>query len=412
MFLITILLFAQPLSDELTREDASVVDAAKEAELWVAEGRGTVASIPFKRGNRWGYLDREGRVVIEPQYQRAGSFRYGRAVADRTIINPDGSLALRLPHYVAALHLCEDCFWYSIRGDGLGEKWGLMDYKGAPLIEEKYSDVRPFSGGLAAVNQGAEWQFPGVLEGGCWGYVNREGKEIVALKYYRAGDFHEGRAVVESISPGNKSESLPNTDTLVIDAAGRVVFPVYGSHRGAYSNGLLSVLSDGSTSYFDRDGQIKCTVQGDGAMFSERLAVVTFSNAPSKSGAIDASGQNLFEIRGEIGDFHSGRASFKFGETESGYIRSMGFIDADGKLVIPTVYNEVNNFDDGVAIVHKAGNFYWINDHRGQWTNGIWLLIDKSGRELAAVELDPKQLLPAEPSPEPTRKSSNPTVDD
>ena len=93
MFLITILLFAQPLSDELTREDASVVDAAKEAELWVAEGRGTVASIPFKRGNRWGYLDREGRVVIEPHYQRAGSFRYGRAVADRTIINPDGSLA-------------------------------------------------------------------------------------------------------------------------------------------------------------------------------------------------------------------------------------------------------------------------------------------------------------------------------
>jgi len=35
--------------------------------------------IAFKNNNKWGFVNEEGKIVIEPQYDNAKSFSYGLA---------------------------------------------------------------------------------------------------------------------------------------------------------------------------------------------------------------------------------------------------------------------------------------------------------------------------------------------
>ncbi len=356
-----------------------------EADMWVAEGRGTVAEIPFRRGNRWGYLDRQGRVVIEPQFGYAGPFRFGRAYAGSKIIDQRGEMVVGIPSYVRSVILCEDCFWFSIEGVREPDQWGLMDYSGKVLIEETYSDVRPFSNGLAAVNRGAQWQFPGHLEGGKWGFVNRDGKEIIPLRYHRVDDFSEGMAVVETAMTDAADDPFPDTKKEIIDANGKVQFVVDGTCWGGFSNGLLAVLSGEQTSYVDRNGTEKFRVQGDGNEFSDGLAVI-YVGASDKS-VIDQAGEVVFQIKNEasLKEFHEGLASYHDGK--NGY----GYMDRAGKLVIGPKYNESTDFKNGVTAVHRGGERILTFDGPSWWVNGVTVLLDKQGNELAAIELDEKQ---------------------
>ena len=80
--------------------------------------------IAVKSGDRWGYADREGNIVIEPRFDEAKSFSAGFA---------------------------------PVKQDGA---WGYIDETGQLVIENSFEDARPFSdGGIAAVKEFEEWQF-------------------------------------------------------------------------------------------------------------------------------------------------------------------------------------------------------------------------------------------------------------
>jgi hypothetical protein len=67
------------------------------------------------QGARVGFIDTDGRVVIEPQFERAQGFSEGRA---------------------------------AVRIDG---KWGYTDVAGKLVVPARYTQAEPFSEGLAAV---------------------------------------------------------------------------------------------------------------------------------------------------------------------------------------------------------------------------------------------------------------------
>src|SRR5690349_20692199 len=86
---------------------------------------------PVVVGDRWGFIDKGGKMVINAQFERAGSFSEGLA---------------------------------EVR---LG-RWGYVDGSGKIVINPQFDRASPFSDGLAAVEFGSRW-----------GYVDSASKYVI-----------------------------------------------------------------------------------------------------------------------------------------------------------------------------------------------------------------------------------------
>jgi hypothetical protein len=98
-------------------------------------------------GNRFGFLDNEGRVRISNRYQDVQTLSEGRA------------------------------------GFKLQEKWGFLNLDEEIVVQPQYQAVRPFAKGLAQVQKQKRW-----------GLVNRQGREVIrpqfdTLRLLRSGLF-------------------------------------------------------------------------------------------------------------------------------------------------------------------------------------------------------------------------------
>lgn len=57
-------------------------------------------------------------------------------------------------------------------------------------------------------------------------------------------------------------------------------------------------------------------------------------------------------------------------------------------MVIPAKYNDTTGFANDRCLVHQGGEQPEVMDGPTWWERGRWLLIDKSGDELAVTEVD------------------------
>ena len=157
-------------------------------------------------GGRWGYIDPAGRSAVDPHYASAGTFAEGLA----PVSLPDdlAGHGSRFAGYIDAdgKVIIEPAPWSWGRpfAGGLaavrhGETglWGFIDGDGRVAVEPQYVQVRDFSGGLAAVEitvaaAGAE------LPRRLWGYVDADGRVAIEPAYDRAGNFRDARAAVRA----------------------------------------------------------------------------------------------------------------------------------------------------------------------------------------------------------------------
>lgn len=109
-----------------------------------------LAAVRTEEGT-WGFIDREGRWVIEPVFFGAGQFSEGLAPIRK------------------------------------GLRWGYVDRDGAVVIQPDFFEAKKFSLGLAPVK---------VPEQG-WGYVNAEGEVVFEPVYESADPFVHGLASVQ-----------------------------------------------------------------------------------------------------------------------------------------------------------------------------------------------------------------------
>ena len=122
-----------------------------------------------KVGEKVGFIDRNGKVIIEPQFQGARDFSEGRAVvavsvdkykqdyideAGKFVITPQFDAARDFSEGLAAVGIG----FFGIHGDG-EHKWGFVDKSGTMIITPQFQEVQNFSEGLAAVkNTQGKWQ--------------------------------------------------------------------------------------------------------------------------------------------------------------------------------------------------------------------------------------------------------------
>lgn len=347
-----------------------------------------VFAIWDKGAEKYGFINRFNEVLIPHQYEYAGDFDEGvaRVKQDGTLkfINEKGDVIGSAPARAAqAEELSEGMIWYAPKGI-LGfsmrpYKWGLLQVDGKVVLTPSYPEVKKFSGGLAAVNVGAKWEY-GFWTGGKWGYVNKKGEMVIPTQYDHAWDFSEGLANVHD-AQGSR----------FIDTRGAVVIGGLGGYAGNFREGLCPVRIGSSrqqTRYINKKGETQFTVDGWGEEFHEGLAVIKLSAGPNTEallhGFIDKTGKIVIKPKyAEAFDFSDGLAAVRDEKTEVyGMGNRWGFIDKTGTLRIGMEYNEVHPFKNELTRVHIGGEMQHVSHQRPYWKNGEWWIMDISGRKL------------------------------
>ena len=120
-------------------------------------------------GEKWGFINRMGRWVVEPEYDEVGDFNEGFATVHYSPTLEDGKSRRLEPNY--------------------GWKSGLIDRRGREITGWKYDWIGDFSSSFAPVHIQDEW-------GGYFEYIDETGKVVTDLHAQNAGSFSEGYAIV------------------------------------------------------------------------------------------------------------------------------------------------------------------------------------------------------------------------
>jgi hypothetical protein len=356
----------------------------------------TVALFKVRVGDKFGYIDKTGRVTIPPQFDIAKPFSEGLA---------------------AVL---------------VGDKWGYIDQTGRFAVNPRFFRAHAFSNGLALVNEGDYSHLSGpnvyinkrgevvitpdqvakglgtsarvgfdfdlsdfaeglavIIDGnGKSGYIDTAGRIAIAPQFDIAFFFHDGLAEIKMFS----TERYEGRE--LIDKSGRIVLgplklcpelftgPVYFSEGYA---GAMTEECFGNWGYIDKSGKfaIEPRFRATGP-FSEDLAMVGFETLGAHA---SIRGNNISSAVAKFGDGSYDEPDLKF-----------GFIHKSGVLVIPARFEGGGMFSEGLAAVQLKGKCGYIDkaghlvipaifDAAHPFSDGLaevaigekWSYIDKSG---------------------------------
>ena len=258
---------------------------------------------------KWGYIDDSGELVYPAVYTAATIFHENRAWVVRPdeapcAIDTKGRLQLTLTRASKVMIFCEEMAAFAQRGNR-GERWGFIDKSGKVVIKPLYRAVKPFTHGLAAVQD----------EKGRWGYVDPQGVETIPPHYEAAESFSAHRQAVVQIR--------------------KDVFRVIGLQG-------------------DSIWQTDCEeLVSDGSLFRIKRA--------DKWGWCDTNGKEIIAPT-----FDESRA---FGQADLAPVKQQGkwgYIDRKGRWKIKRQFTDAQPFFDGLALV-QAGTFYGFIDPDGHY---------------------------------------------
>jgi len=155
---------------------------------------------PFEDNDKWGYIDGRGKEIIPPQFIIAFDFSPEgiAAVVDTNgwaYIDTKGGIVIR----PFVFDNGPDPFKDGLARFLIAGKIGYFDTRGRVVIAPMFDFGRPFSEGLAVVCSGCEKVYQGehwAMQGGEWGYIDKQGNPVIPLKFMSARDFRHGSAKV------------------------------------------------------------------------------------------------------------------------------------------------------------------------------------------------------------------------
>lgn len=176
--------------------------------------------IPYRKGEKWGFCDRNKKIVIECVYDSANPFKDGLA---KVMQNVKFGFIDKTGHEVIPCQF-DNADWFSeglARVEKEGE-WGFVDKKGHLVVSCQFRNTRSFSEGLAAV-EGAEG----------WGFIDKTTEIVIPYQFTIADRFSEGLAYV--IQRSTRGYGF-------IDKTGTLVIPCQFAEVNQFSEGLASVM--------------------------------------------------------------------------------------------------------------------------------------------------------------------------
>jgi len=352
---------------------------------------------------KWGYKDREEKIVINPQFKEARDFYNGLGAVKKDkkwgFINEEGKIVIDF-QFKDAHDFAEE-----LAGVKKERKWGFIDKEGKQVVECQYDKVEDFYEGVAFVYKRGEWGLidtdgralaecqydekgkfheglaPVIKKGKC-GFLDKEGKNVIECKYDLVGNFSNGLAAVVE----DKRLCLINKEANIIfntefkgvtffkffdeflsgpDIIKIIVLNKYGdlqlfedAEKVSIDIDLIPVENkDKKWGFIDREGNVVIDFQFDKALyFSEGAAAVEKKVEKKKRwGFIDRGGRVLIDFQFEKArSFSEGVAAVQ----SSARPFKWGFIDKEGNLVIDYEFEDVWSFSEGLAAVATEKGFF------------------------------------------------------
>src|SRR5919199_481004 len=122
----------------------------------------------IREGNRLGYIDQTGKVVIPPQFagHESGAFSLHDAIAFG--------------------------FHDGLAPANMGKQWGYINVSGQFVISPQFDHAQPFVEGLAAVEFRRGNAYPSL-----WGYIDKTGELVIKPHFEEAANFQNELAAVK-----------------------------------------------------------------------------------------------------------------------------------------------------------------------------------------------------------------------
>ncbi len=268
-------------------------------------GRARVEYRQKTEESTYGYLDKNGTIVIQPDFAFARDFSEGLAAVQ--VASP--------------VKIQDDVF-------------GYIDRNGKFVIEPHFSQAHSFSEGLAAVREKILGQ---------WEYIDMSGHTVLSALYDQAWDFHEGLALVEDGNGWNHHFISKAGEVIGQQIAGAYDFSegvaaVNIGGKFEMGSNISYTVKRGSWSYMDTSGKIVSTAKYNCARpFSEGLAAVSVQGwsdsvycLKAKWGFINKKGDFVIPPRFDYvySDFVNGLAQV----SDSGKVE---YINSAGAIVTP-----------------------------------------------------------------------------
>jgi hypothetical protein len=199
---------------------------------------------------RYGFIDKTGRVVIEPQWEEVRAFREGLAPVKRDgkigFIDKTGRVAIE-PQWEEDSGWHGFDFFFTDFNEGLARvkrdgKYGFIDKTGRVAIEPQWEEALVFVEGLAQVKRD-----------GKYGFIDKTGRVVIEPQwtdplFY----FYEGLARVKRDGKYG-----------FIDKTGRVVIEPQWDETGVFMEALAPVKRDGKWGFIDKTGRVIIEPQWD-----------------------------------------------------------------------------------------------------------------------------------------------------
>ncbi|ERI91582.1 hypothetical protein HMPREF1982_03091 [Clostridiales bacterium oral taxon 876 str. F0540] len=318
------------------------------------------APVRTVKGTKWGFINNKGDFIIKPKYDNAYDFQdNGLAVVEVNRLN------------------------------------GLINTKGNFVVEPKYDDINQFSEGRAVVfdNQGFRvidekgtvitkklYNYIGSYKNEralfsntddkgntLYGFLDRQGNEVIKAKYELANDFKNGKTVVK----------IKDKQYELIGINGETLNTFNYNYVGILSEGLMAFQKEpeGKYGFIDEQGKVVIEPQFQNAQnFQNGRAIInTINDYIYKYGLIDRQGNVIFKpdydnmnILGE-NRVAVGRAIVP-DKPFMGYKYALA--DINGKFYTDFIFNDISDFEGGLASATDNKNTFFI-DRSGTVANKL-----------------------------------------
>lgn len=336
----------------------------------------------FDENQKWGYIDKDGVVKIEPQWDQTYDFFMGRGLVYDGLkfgyVDENGNEVVPLKYdYIinctAQLTTsAKPAFIGLVRMSGL---YGFINSIGDEFIPLAYTWASTFSNDMAAVRISNKY-----------GFINLEGELVVPAIYDGYGFFSENLCWV-----GKKTDNIMNWG--VIDKEGNEILPftyegpfnntsTYNQYR--FVNGMSPLKTGTSYGFMNSDGTVVLEPQYQWTNnFNDGLACIVQDQL---AGFVNTN----FEVKiapqfWSVSGFRMGFAWYRLSQDDY-----CGFINMKGEIVIPANYLSAYTFNEDLAWVMFPDS---TNGYLNQRGSTVWRspnVLSKSPKNLMnAIGFEP-----------------------
>ncbi|GIV39481.1 MAG: hypothetical protein KatS3mg033_1281 [Thermonema sp.] len=251
--------------------------------------------------------------------------------------------------------------WAKVKKNGL---WGYIDRQGKEIIPIEFKAIWAFRNGIA----------PACNKQGKWGLIDSLGNEVLACRFERLSKPNEAQ----------QATALYHGQWGIIHRNGTWLLPPAFEATALCGEGLLAAKKKGQWFFYDAQGRLLSeeSYRRIGQCRDGRIAVANIVNGEYRYGFAGKHGHLVIPLQfKEVHDFSEQLAAAQDAATGK-----WGFVDTTGQWHIPPRYDQVRDFKQGRASVQSNGYWGIINTQGQAVVEFLYTILGNFSEGLAPVQ--------------------------